>query len=165
MSSNNKVIGVSLNLGAERIMVKLHKSSDRLWSAIFSVIVYGKFSNFNHIPSKITERSKIGSKTQKMFLGKFKNIICFQDTDFVSSTCVAWSHKRGSTWETLKSADFECFTIVSRFVPKQHKICVLEEKMLLKFSENIFCVLDAFLLRSATMFPCLLRRAWKKRKR
>ena len=40
LSSDSKIINVSLNLSVQRIMVKLHKSSGRPWSAIFSVIVY-----------------------------------------------------------------------------------------------------------------------------
>ena len=39
---------------------------------------------------------------QKMFLENFKSIFCFQDAGFVSLTYVAWGHKRGITWETLK---------------------------------------------------------------
>ena len=38
MTSNSKVINVSFNLNVQGTVLKLHKSSDLAWSAIFSMI-------------------------------------------------------------------------------------------------------------------------------
>ena len=56
--------------------------------------------------------SKIASRKQKMSLENLKNIFCFQDADFVSSTIVTHEEVFRKYW---RNTGFQCFAIVSSF--------------------------------------------------
>ena len=109
-------------------------------------ITFLDFSNMNNLKTKLQtmfdlifrkslepkdrrKRKGIVAETKlcmeaKMVLKNLKNIYCFQDADFVSSTYVSWRCKRGNIWET-----FPCFlthvTYVedAKFASRKQKMC------------------------------------------
>ena len=70
ITSNGKLINVCFNSSAQRLMVKLHKSSDGPWSAIFRVIVYSTSSSSNCYMTKTEEGCKFSQSVPLLSVGE-----------------------------------------------------------------------------------------------
>ena len=91
--------------------------------------------------------------------GKEAKHFCFRDANFASSRYVAWVRKRGNIRETFSQYFFSVSQVIPRLLShatyvENTKSSSWKQKMLLRFSKNIFCVLDAFLLPQQCFLVC-----------